>query len=65
MSTFKTVTVDEKLIQDIKVHIGQKNRPTLTKLIDDTRPSDMVELIEHLDPDERLFIFELLEPKDV
>lgn len=65
MSTFKTVTVDDKLIQDIKAHIGQKNRPALTKLIDDIRPSDMVELIEHLDPDERLCIFELLEPKDV
>ena len=65
MSTFKTVTVDEKLIQDIKAHIGQKNRPALIKLIDDTRPSDMVELVENLDAGERLFIFELLEPKDV
>jgi len=34
----------------------------LKKLIDDMRAADLADLIEHLDPEERLFIFNLLEP---
>jgi magnesium transporter len=32
-------------------------------LIDDARPADVADLIEHLNPDERLFVFKLLEPE--
>jgi magnesium transporter len=34
----------------------------LKKLIDDMRAADLADLIEYLDPEERLFIFNLLEP---
>jgi magnesium transporter len=33
------------------------------KAIDEMRPADVADLIEHLEPDERLYIFELLEPE--
>ncbi len=63
MSSFQTVTVDENLIREIKGYIRQEDRQTLIKLINEIRPADMADLIEYLDPDERLFVFKLLEPE--
>jgi magnesium transporter len=63
VSSFQTVTVDENLIREIKDHIRQEDRRTLIKLVNEIRPADMADLIEYLDPDERLFIFKLLEPE--
>ena len=62
MAAFKTITIDGKLIEEVKHLNEQGNREDLKKLIDDMRAADLADLIEHLDPDERLFIFKLLEP---
>jgi magnesium transporter len=62
LAAFKTVTIDWKLIEEVKHLTEQGNREDLKTLIDDMRAADLADLIEHLDPDERLFIFKLLEP---
>jgi len=58
-----TQILSEKLIEDVKGSIKQDNRQFLMKLIDDMRAADVADLLEHLDPDERLYVFELLEPE--
>jgi len=62
LAAFKTITIDGKLIEEVKRFADQGNRQGLKKLIDDMRAADLADLIEHLDPEERLFIFKLLEP---
>ncbi|HIJ56101.1 MAG TPA: magnesium transporter [Deltaproteobacteria bacterium] len=63
MSTFQTTPIDEKLIETVKTLIQQKDRPALLKFMDDTRAADTADLIEHLDPEDRLYIFKLLGPE--
>jgi magnesium transporter len=58
-----TQIISEKLIEDVKSSIHQKNQPFLKKLIDEMRPADLADLIEHLDQEERLHLFDFLEPK--
>ena len=58
-----TEIISEKLVEDVKDSIKQKDRQFLAKLIDEMRPADLADLIEHLDSDERLYIFDFLEPK--
>ncbi len=55
--------VSEDLIKDVKSLIEKKDEEALARLIDELRPADMADLIEHLDHDERLFIFKILEPE--
>lgn len=62
MAAFKTIAINGKLIEEVKHFVEQGNRQGLEKLIDDMRAADLADLIEHLDPEERLFIFNLLEP---
>jgi len=62
LAAFKTIAIDGKLIEEVKHFAEQGNRQGLKKLIDDMRAADLADLIEHLDPEERLFIFNLLEP---
>jgi magnesium transporter len=62
LAAFKTIAIDVKLIEEVKHFAEQGNRKGLKKLIDDMRAADLADLIEHLDPEERLFIFNLLEP---
>lgn len=63
MAFFKTEVINEKLIEEIKDYIRQDQRPLLEKFIDNMRPADLADLIEHLEPEERLFIFKILEPE--
>jgi magnesium transporter len=58
-----TQIISEKLIQDVKDSIRERNQQFLKKLIDEMRPADLADLIEHLDREERLHIFDFLEPK--
>ena len=60
---FRTGAIDGKLLEEVKEHIEQENPQALTKLLDEIRAADVADLIEHLKPDERLFIFKLLEPE--
>ena len=62
MAAFKTIAIDGKLIEEVKHFAEQGNRQGLKKLIDDMRAADLADLIEYLDPEERIFIFNLLEP---
>jgi magnesium transporter len=62
LAAFKTIAIDGKLIEEVKHFAEQGNRQGLKKLIDEMRAADLADLIEHLDPEERLFIFNLLEP---
>jgi magnesium transporter len=63
LTSFKTETINERLIQEVKGFIVQDNRQALKKLVDEMRAADLADLIEHLAPDERLFIFKFLEPE--
>jgi magnesium transporter len=63
VSNFEPITIDEKLIEEVKSLVKQENSPELEKLIEESRPADLADLIEHLDPDERLYILELFEPE--
>jgi len=62
LAAFKTIAIDGKLIEEVKHFAEQGNRQGLKKLIDDMRAADLADLIEYLDPEERIFIFNLLEP---
>lgn len=64
MTTVMTQIINEKLIEDVKGSIREIDRELLVKLTDEMRPADLADLIEHLDTDERLFIFELFEPEE-
>ena len=55
--------LSEELISLVRNLIGEKNRESLRKLLDDMRPADVADLIEHLNQDERLCIFDLLKPE--
>jgi len=62
LAALKTIAIDGKLIEEVKHFAEEGNRQGLKKLIDDMRAADLADLIEYLDPEERLFIFNLLEP---
>jgi len=62
LAAFKTIAIDGKLIEEVKQFAEHENRQGLKKLIDEMRAADLADLIEHLDPEERLFIINLLEP---
>ncbi|MCJ7775329.1 MAG: magnesium transporter [Desulfobulbaceae bacterium] len=62
MAAFRTIAIDGKLIEEVKHFAEQGNHQGLKKLIDDMRAADLADLIEHLDREERLFVFNLLEP---
>lgn len=55
--------LSEELIELVKTLIKEQNQLPLKKLIGDMPPADAADLIEHLDHDERLHIFELLKPE--
>lgn len=55
--------IDEKLVQNVKDAIGKGDEPYLKQVINEMRPADVADLIEHLDPEERLSIFALMEPE--
>ncbi|MBW2610589.1 MAG: magnesium transporter [Deltaproteobacteria bacterium] len=57
-----TQIISQKMIDEVKTSIKEENSRFLMKLIDDMRPADVADLIEHLNPNERLYLFELLEP---
>jgi magnesium transporter len=54
--------LDEKLIADVKRDIAAGRRTFLKEALGRLRPADVADLIEHLAPEERLYVFEVLEP---
>ena len=63
MAFFKAGIIDGKLIEEVKKSVRQGDLQSLKKNIDKMRAADLADLIEYLEPDERLFIFKLLEPE--
>lgn len=58
-----THLLTEDLIEDVKTSIREKRTAHLKTLIDALPAADVADLIEHLDHDQRLIIFELLKPE--
>src|SRR5712692_8146823 len=57
----KTIEVDEELMQDIRVLVRERTMPVLWNILVDLHPADIADIINHLEGNERLFIFNLLE----
>ena len=57
-----THILSERFIKDVKSFIKEEKKEFLKKLLGDVLPADVADLIEYLSPDERLYIFELLDP---
>jgi len=55
--------ISEKLIDDAKNFIQQGDQKALGRLLEEMMPADVADLIEHLDRDERISIFNVLEPE--
>jgi len=58
---FKSETINEAVIEEVKALIDGENLSAIKKLIDGLRPADVADLVEHLDDAERLVIMDLLE----
>jgi len=55
--------LSEELIEGVKKAIADKDRSALSRWTDDLRPADLADLIEYLDKEERLVIFDFLDPR--
>jgi magnesium transporter len=63
LTALKTRAIEARLIDEVKSLVEQEKLDTLKKLIAEMRPADVADLIEHLAADERIPIFQLLEPE--
>lgn len=59
----RTRTIDGKIVEDVRNYIEQQNENALKRFLDESRAADLADLIGHLKPNERIFIFNLLEPE--
>lgn len=62
MTIFEARAVDGRLLEEVKGLIDQQDSVALKKLLNQMRPADVADLIEHSGKDEGLLIFRLLEP---
>jgi magnesium transporter len=58
-----TGNVNERQIDQFKSLVKEGDTDALKALIKEMAPADVADLLEHLDHDERLFVFDLLEPE--
>ena len=63
MTGFKTGNIEARFIDEVKGLIEQEKFDALKKLVEEMRPADVADLIEHLGANERIIIFQLLEPE--
>lgn len=63
MTAFKARSIEARLIDEVKTLVELEKLDTLKKLIGEMRPADVADLIEHLAANERIAIFQLLEPE--
>ena len=61
---FKMRALEAKLIDEVKRYITEKDTSALSKIIDSLCAADMADLVEHLDPTERMFIVEFMTPEN-
>lgn len=57
----KTIEVDEELMQDIRELVRERAMPVLWNILVDLHPADIADIINHLEDDERQFVFNLLD----
>lgn len=58
-----TQPINEKLIDKVQGTIQKGDQISLRRLIDPMRAADVADLVEHLNPEERIYLFESLEPE--
>ena len=58
-----TQPINEKLIDKVQGTIQKGDQTSLRRLIDPMRAADVADLVEHLNPEERIYLFESLEPE--
>ncbi len=63
MTAFKTRAIEARLVDEVKALVQSEKLVALKNLIAEMRPADVADLIEHLAANERLAIFQLLEPE--
>ena len=63
MTGFKVGAIEARLVGEVKALVKQEKLGTLKKLVEEMRPADVADLIEHLGVSERIIIFQLLEPE--
>jgi magnesium transporter len=61
LAAFQTRTIDGKLIEEVKRIIDSGNTQAMQGFINKMQPADVADLIEHLQPEERVFIINSLE----
>jgi len=57
----KTIEVDEELMRDIRELVAERARPLLLNILLDLHAADIADIIDHLEGEDRLFVFELLD----
>ena len=57
----KTIEVDEELLQDIRELIHERAGAMLLNIFFDLHAADIGDLINHLEPEDREFVFNLLD----
>lgn len=60
MKRLEADTINKELIDTIEGFIQKNHTQALAKIFDELQPADAADVIEHLAPDERSFIFNLL-----
>jgi len=63
LTAFKARSIEARLIDEVKTLVELEKIDTLKNLIAEMRPADVADLIEHLAANERIAIFQLLEPE--
>ena len=57
----RTIEVDDELMQDISELIHEDARSVLLNILADLHPADIADILEHLESDDWLMLFELLD----
>jgi magnesium transporter len=57
----KTIEVDEELLQDIREFVRDRAIAVLSNIIVDIHAADIGDIIDHLESEDRLFVFSLLD----
>ena len=57
----KTIDVDDELMEDIRDLVREKASTMLLNIVTDIHAADIADILNRLDPDKRLFVFDLLD----
>jgi magnesium transporter len=63
LTVFEARPVDGRLLEEVKRLVDQQDSLTLKALLEQMRPADVADVIEHSGREEGLLIFRLLEPE--